>query len=759
MNDDRLASHLAEAEAAMGRGRFPEAEMLLQRALQSRPDAWQAHFGLGWLRLRDGRLAQALDHLGRAAASRPRDVAVARPYAEALAAAGRLGEAEAVLAGLMMGGPASADIHWRRAILLRDLGRTAASEVQLDAALRLDPALAGAQCDLGLIALDRRDLGRAAAAFARALAADPALGDAHANLGVVRQQTGRLSAAAACYRRSLTLRSDQPLLHSNLALLYSQMKDHAAAERHARISVRLGPDNLDLHVNHVVVLAAARHFARAFALARAIVATWPGEPAAYAILSGAHETASEITTAAFFARWAALLAPNAPEPHVRVASLLHLRGRHAEAAAAYRRAYACPGGDTLDQSPLIYVEGYGAVTPPAEQRRRAEAWFDRRYGGLPRPAPFGNARAPGKRLRVGYVSPDLRMHAVGFFIGPVLAHHDRDQVEVVAYATGPSDDVTARLRPLTDRWRDVMGFDDETLHRRIRDDGIDILVDLSGLLMRHSQGVFARRAAPVQVCYLGYFGTTGNRNIDYWLSDEVLHPSDSPETMTETIWRLPRCWVAYDPWPQGPAVRHPRPGPGYDLTFGSFNSTAKLTAETIALWACVLAAVPGARLLLKSVTLDGPADHAALRGAFARHGVAPERIAFLPPTPDYAAHLDLYGEVDIVLDPIPFSGGTTTADALWMGAPVLTLRGDRMMGRMSASMLTTLGMDGWIAETADDFVARAVRWASDSDGRHSLREKQRAVMQGSDLVDGRSLAQAIDRAYRDMWRAWAAGGS
>jgi len=386
--------------------------------------------------------------------------------------------------------------------------------------------------------------------------------------------------------------------------------------------------------------------------------------------------------------------------------------------------------------------------------REHQAW-DLIHGGREKAMSFSYPRPTKekKRLRIAYVSPDFYRHAVSQFIAPVLEYHDREQVEVYCYAeVHHPDEVTARLQQQADVWRSSVGLSYEQLARMIHADGIDVLVDLAG----HSHAdrtrlkVFTWKPAPVQASYLGYFATTGLTAMDYWISDTVAHPEDSVEQAVETIYRLPRCCVSYQPPREAPAVV-PRQG-GDTLTFGCFNNIAKVGDEAIVCWSRILQALPDARLVLKAGQFADPVVCQSTRERFAHCGIAPERLQLWSYTDSLAAHFALYGEIDIALDTLPRTGVTTTADALWMGVPVVTLAGSRFIERLGASLLTTVGLEALIASSPEDYVATAVALARDPAQRSRLRTMLRDRLATSPLCDGHDLARHLETAYRCMWR-------
>jgi len=428
-------------------------------------------------------------------------------------------------------------------------------------------------------------------------------------------------------------------------------------------------------------------------------------------------------------------------------------GRFNESFDSFQRALELRPDDDSAHANLLFLMSYYIMRSPRETLEAHESW-GRIHGAAGRKAAFVHARAgdAGKRLRIGYVSPHLRRHVVNYFFEPLLAAHDHAVVEVFCYAeVRDPDAVTRRLQGYADHWRSTVGLDDQQAAAMIHDDGIDILVDLAGFTTSSRLKIFTYKPAPVQATYLGYCNTTGLQAMDYWITDESLHPPDTEELAVETIHRLPRCWLCYRPDPGAPAVVVP---PARPVTFGCLNDLSKVTPQVVALWSDILRAVPDSRLLLKTWLLTDEKIRARVRAQFAAHGVDAGRLVLLPQTEDYLA---VYHDIDIALDPFPRTGGATTADALWMGVPVVTLAGRRYIDRQGVSLLRAVGLDELIATSPQDYVDQAVALAGNVARRRTLRATQRERMAASPLCDGRGLAQALETAYRGMWRAWLSG--
>lgn len=369
---------------------------------------------------------------------------------------------------------------------------------------------------------------------------------------------------------------------------------------------------------------------------------------------------------------------------------------------------------------------------------------------------FLNTRDPERKLRIGYVTGDLhRQHPVNLFMLPVLLRHDHARFEISVYHTGTlHDEYTRRARRCCDRWTEAATMSDTELRRAVAHDGIDILVDLGGHTSTHRLGVFAQRAAPVQASFLGYPHSTGLSTIDWLVGDSVVSPREHASLFCEGIAQLPGavfCWAPVDAYPL-PAAR-PVDAP---LVFGSFNNTLKLSPKTIALWATVLRAVPGALLLLKAPSLRDSSVQARFTALFAAEGIAADRLVFRGPTGlDFM--MQEYGDIDIALDPMPYNGGTTTLQALWMGVPVITMEGTNFVSRMGASFLRTLNRSEWIAHDAAGYVAAAVALANDRQCLRAGRARLREAMLASPLSDIDSFVRNFENLLRAMWTLYCKG--
>ena len=369
----------------------------------------------------------------------------------------------------------------------------------------------------------------------------------------------------------------------------------------------------------------------------------------------------------------------------------------------------------------------------------------------PARAPACRAASAGQPLRVGYLSSDFINHSVAFFMGGLLQHHDRSRFEVCCYHNrGWGDSMTEQLRALGHHWVECEHLSDEALVQRIRADGIDILVDLSGHTAGGRLRVFGLGAAPMQVGYLGYPTATGVRGLHHRMSDAVIDPGDMPGTGSETPLRLPVSMFCYRP-PESPPIEALAPSQRGPITFGSFNNLAKLSDRTLDLWAQVLRAVPASRLLLKAGAAADPANRQDIEAYLATRGVTADRLDLRARVEARTGHLSLYNQVDVALDTYPFNGATTTCEALWMGVPVVTLKGRTHTSRMGASILGAAGRSGWVTGSEEAFVDVASRLARDTAALSLWRHNARAALQRSRLLDERAFAADFEQALLQAW--------
>jgi protein O-GlcNAc transferase len=450
--------------------------------------------------------------------------------------------------------------------------------------------------------------------------------------------------------------------------------------------------------------------------------------------------------------------------HVLLGNALRSLGRYQEMEAAYRRALAIEPSlrevrENLLSVPLLQML-YDSDTTPAEIFQQHRAWGDHVLGETrktdPAPAAFSSDRDPERRLRVAYLSPDFRYHAVSFFFEPLLAHHDTRVIEPYCYAEIERPDiVTLTLQKLGGIWRNTFGLDNGALRAQLRADKIDIAIDLAGHSGRGRLNAFAVKPAPVTATWLGYPATTGLSTIDWRISDARADPPGQEQFHTEKLLRLPETFLCYHFYGSvEPALTPPPALTRGAITFGSFNNPLKLSPPALAAWARILAGVPGSRLVMKSHRFIDPSRRAHFLERFAANGIAAERLELREPQPHMVDHLNSYAEVDIALDPFPYNGTTTTCEALWMGVPMVSLIGDHHAARVGFDLLSQVGIAEFAASDIEHYVATAVALADDLPRLTQLRQELRGRMRASPLCDAPRFARAFEDGLRRMWQEW-----
>jgi predicted O-linked N-acetylglucosamine transferase (SPINDLY family) len=572
--------------------------------------------------------------------------------------------------------------------------------------------------------------------------------------GLVAYQAGRVSEAVDLLGRATRLapRHAAAAMHHGLALLAANRP--AEAERQLRLAVEMQPrlsegwDNLAyfLKTQNRLADAIACH-ERALALAPDNAGSWYNYGLTLS-LCGREQEALACHERALAAD------PKYAKARFGRAQALQQTHRIAEAVEEYDRFLILQPLHHEARSYRLFALHYLDGVAPARLLEEHRA-FGRAVGP---PAPSGVTRPadPARRLRLAFLSPDLRNHSVAYFIEPLLRHLDRDRFEVWLYHDHFCEDaVTQRLKALASGWRNFVGQPAPAVMTAIRSDAPDLIVDLAGHTGLNRLPVLARRVAPVQITYLGYPNTTGLPAMDYRFTDETADPSGEADAFaTERLVRFaPVAW-AYQPAGDAPPVAPPPCVAAGAVTFGCFNNPAKITDATLALWGRVLAAVPGSRLRLKGAGFGQAVVRARYEARLAHSGVAVSRVDLVERTPDAASHLALYHTVDVAFDTFPYHGTTTTCEALWMGVPVVTLTGREHRSRVGTSLLTAAGHPEWCARDGDDFVRIAVALAGDPRRLAAVRQSLRRELEASPLLDHAGQAARFGAALRACWTAW-----
>jgi len=592
-------------------------------------------------------------------------------------------------------------------------------------------------------ALAHHQAGRLAAAlplYARARSLAPGSFDAHHLGGAAALQAGQSEEAVLLLSKALRLNARVALTHMWHGMALAQLGQHGPAEISLRKSLELDAKNVDAWTNLGAVYSFTGKIADALDTYRKASALKPRDARLHSQIGTLLHLQQDHAGAIAQHTAALSLDPNYAKAYLGRAQARLGSHRPAEALADFDACLTRTPDDLEARSYRLMLLNY--LSEISREELFAEHVEYGRYAQNAAGAqPLSNSHRGSPKRRLAFISPDLRAHSVAFFLEPLLQNIDRTHFEIILYHDHFVTDATSeRLRSHTSLWRNFVGKPHAQVAAQIRTDAPDILVDLAGHTGMNRLPVFAQRVAPVQISYLGYPNTTGLSTMDYRFTDAIADPpGDSDALHTEKLIRFAPCAWTYQPPADAPAS-----GPlpclqGNPFTFGSFNNLSKVNAFTLRLWASVLRAVPGSRLMLKSFGLD--ADH--LRARFLTTGLDPERVVLLPPAATTAEHLACYHRVDVALDTFPYHGTTTTCEALWMGVPVITLHGDRHASRVGCSLLNAIGHPEWIAQDGDDYVRIALQFFQSHQTLAALRSTLRSELAAGTLMNHRAHAAAF----------------
>lgn len=715
--------HSSLGNALSDLGRFEDAAVSYRRALEINPIGADVYNDLGCALMGLGLRDDAVVSFRKALAISPGFLQAYNNLGNVLRNLGKLDEAVACFRRAIEIRADFAEGHNALGNVQRDLGLLDDAMASYRRALETKPNYADAFSNLGIALSDLGKFNEALTCYHRALEIRPDFVEAYLNLGNAQRTVGQFGEALDSLCRALEIKADFAAAHSSLGFVLSDLGrlDEALACYYRALEIK--PDLVDAHINLGNALRDLGRLNEALA---------------------SHSRALEINA-------------ESVEAHCNLGNVLTDLGRHDEAVLSLRRALEIRPDYAANHSNLLFglsLDGtVDAQTLFAEHCRFGERFELPLRGAWPQHV---NSRDPERCLQVGFVSGDFRNHAVAFFIEPLLAQlAGYPQLSLHAYSNHAVEDVvTQRLKTHFAHWHQVTGMSDEALAQKISDDGIDILIDLSGHTAFNRLLCFARKPAPVQASWLGYPGTTGLVAMDYFLAERHwLPPGKLDSQFTEKIIQMPATSPFLPPDDAPPVNALPALGNGY-LTFGSFNRSNKLSRSVIALWSQLLHALPDSRLVLGGLPAEGSFE--ALIESFAQEGVASDRLDFYARC-DLNSYLSLHQQVDICLDTFPYNGGTTTFYALWMGVPTLSLAGNTAASRCGASVLGQAGLAAFVAQDAVDFVERGRAWAADLAGlavvRAGLREQfLRAVVGQPALV-----AEGVQRTLRLIWQRWCAG--
>jgi predicted O-linked N-acetylglucosamine transferase (SPINDLY family) len=745
------AAHYSLGNAQSRLGRYAEALAAYEKALALKPDFVDAEIAMGCVLNDAGRAEDAVVRFRRVIETDPAHAVCLNLLAAVLGRLGRRDEVVRVFrtaiekdpydpalhvhlanALMQLPDPSAAAASYRRAIelkpdfaiahtnlgnALRDLGQLDASLAAHRAALHHDPNLAPACINAGIVLKELGRTDEAIASFRRATQIDPTLADAHFNLGLALRERGLREEAVESYRRAIAARPDFAAAFHNLgvALWHAGRPVDAIEEFHNALRIN------------------------------------PGLAESHSALGNALADCGRIHEAVASHRQAIAANPQFAEAHNNLGNALKDLGQLEDALTSYRRALSIDPDYAAAQSNILFVLNYATESDAStriEEARRFGRILDRRdvrrFDTWPcEPHP--------QRLRVGMVSGDLRSHPVGYFLQGLLTEVDPSRLELIAYPTyDRPDDVTAILKRGFKAWKPLSGLTDSAAAELIRNDEIHVLIDLAGHTAHNRLEVFACKPAPLQATWLGYFGTSGVTQMDYIIGDRYVTPKSEMHHFTERVWQMPDSYLCFTPPSSAPETAPlPALSTGY-VTFGCFNNLSKMSEDVVALWSRILLAVPNSRLMLKAGQLGDPNIRESTVRRFGRLGIASDRLV-LQGFSSRSEYLAAYNRVDLALDPFPYPGGTTTVEGYWMGVPAVTRRGDRFLSHNGETIANNAGLADWIALEDDDYVAKAVGWATNLEQLAGLRAELRQRVRASPLLDAKRFARHFETA---MWGIW-----
>lgn len=671
--------------------------------------------------------------------------------------AGHIPEAESICRQILVQVPRQSDTLHLLGVIEHRAGRNEEAQKLIERAIGEEADNPNYHLNLGIV---RKALGRldqAVAAYREAVRLKGEFAEALCNLGNVLWEQGAMEEAAEVSRRAVAARPDLPQAHNNLGNALKALGRPGEAIAAYQQSLRLRPNDATVCRNLGNLLQLEGRDDEALALLQKAVKLDPHGALGYHCLGHAYQDKGWFLEARRCYEQALSMAPADADLLVSLGNVLKDLGEPEQALARYREALRINPRSSAAWSNMLFTTNYLVAADRMQVFAEHLAWGRQVIASVPRPGSHANDRDPQRRLRVGYVSPDFRSHAVACFLLPILQYHNPRDVEVFCYAQVPNPDgITTLMQRHAQHWRNTCGVPDEKVAQMILDDRIDILVDLAGHTDNNRLPVFARRPAPVQVTYLGYSNTTGLETIDYRISDAAADPEDDATPYCEKLIRLEGGFTCYAPPIEvGDVAPLPALSNGF-VTFGSIANPAKLNDQVIHGWSRVLLAVPQSRLLMAR---DCYRDEIRSRliERFVGYGISPERLMIEEALPSpQVPRIRVYDRIDISLDTFPYTGHTTVCESLWMGVPVVSLIGRTLVARQSASILTYAGLEQLLARTPEDFARIATDLAGDLPRLAELRAGLRQRVAHSALCDADGFTRRLESVYRDIWRQWCA---
>ncbi|HTV47184.1 MAG TPA: tetratricopeptide repeat protein [Phycisphaerae bacterium] len=726
LNQDYAEAYNNLGNALSKKGLRDEAIAAYKEAIRIKPDYAEPYNNMGNVLKDQKKLTEAIDAYRTAIKLQTKYAEAYNNLGNALYESGQHEEALKAIRAAIERKPDLAEAYNNLVNVLRSQNRMEEAIRELNSAIKRTPNLAPLYSILGAVLMSQERLDESIQMLFTAIKIKPDYPEAYMNLALALREKGRLNESVAAFQAALRYKPEFAEAHNSLGMLLQSQgfAEQAIVEFEAALKAK--PDLIDAYNNLGNAHKSLGRLDMANEVYGKLLKTWPE----FAI------------------------------GHNNIGTSLLIQGRIDECVAAYRESIRLQPDLAPAHSNLVYAMHFLTDCSQKEMYEEHLRWNT--HHGEPRKRfiqDHKNDRNPDRRIKIGYVSPDLRGHSVAFFMENLLAHHDPGQFEIFCYADlANPDDVSARLKTLSHHWRDTTKLNEERFADLVRKDGIDILVDLAGHTAGNRLTLFARKPAPVQVTWLGYPDTTGMTAMDYRFTDAHADPKRTAQKFyTEKLIWLENSFLCYRPLDGAPPVG-PSPFENNQgrITFGCFNILSKINVPLAKLWSQILQKVPDSRLIMKSYQgLQDAGGKTHLMQKFTEAGIDAERVTLLGLAPTRAEHLKQFNLIDIAMDSYPYNGTTTTCDGLWMGVPVITLSGKSHMSRVGVSLLTNVGLSELIAKTPEEYVDIAVKLAEDKPRLNQYRKSIRELMSKSQLMNAREFAGNIEKAYRDIWRKWA----
>ena len=690
-----------------------------QKSVQLNPQDNEAHNNLGSILQELGRLDEAETSYRQAITLKPDYTEAHNNLGNTLKELGRLDEAETSYTQAIVLKPDYGEAHNNLGVMLKELGRLDEAETSYTQAIVLKPDYAEAYYNLGVVLHELSKLKEGEASYRQAITLKPDYARAHNNLGVILKKLGRLNEAESSFKKAIEFKPDYAEAYYNLGVVLHELSKLKEGEASYRQAITLKPNYADAHNNLGVILQELVRLDEA--------------EASY--------------------RQAITLKPDYARAHNNLGVILKKLGRLNEAESSFKKAIEFKPDYAEAHSNLLFLYS-GFMYESSHYLKKAREYGQQIAKSVVSKYSTWLCVGNTKILRVGMVSGDLKNHPVGYFLEEFLNQLGEFDFELYAYTTQSNeDDLTLRIKPGFTRWKSLVGISDVDAADHIYNDGIHILIDLSGHTAQNRLPIFAWKPAPVQISWLGYFASTGVAEIDYILGDPYVTPTEEANHFSEKIWQLPESYICFtEPEVDIDVVSLPALDKKR-VTFGCFNKIARISDSVVRVWSKILHAVPTAVLFLKDKYFDVESVRDSFYDRFKVNGIQKDRLILEGESPR-SKYLAAYNRVDIALSPFPYGGGTTSAEGLWMGVPVITMQGNHFLSHLGESIANNTGLSDWIAVDEEDYVAKAIAFSTDLEGLEKLRSRLRAQVLSRPLFDAERFANHFKNALRGMWKCF-----